>query len=221
MAAEVWIRPEASVAGTRWTRCTPPSYLRRREGAVALDDRRDGLDPSDAGVVAVHDLDLPAAPLGVALVHPEELGGEERGLVAAGAGADLQEDVAGVVRVPGEQEDLELLLDRLEAFGERCALGGGHLVELVAGRERLRQLARAVELPRDLAVLLGLPDDRLELRQRLLGLADGAVILDERRIREAGFDLVVLAPDVFQFFEHGSFPPSAFAVSQTDFEYDR
>ncbi|MNW49302.1 hypothetical protein D3C74_267130 [compost metagenome] len=27
-AAEVWMRPCDSVTGTRWTRCTPPSYLR-------------------------------------------------------------------------------------------------------------------------------------------------------------------------------------------------
>src|SRR5699024_12062545 len=26
-AAEVWIRPWDSVTGTRWTRCTPPSYF--------------------------------------------------------------------------------------------------------------------------------------------------------------------------------------------------
>ena len=28
-AAEVWIRPWDSVTGTRWTRCTPPSYFSR------------------------------------------------------------------------------------------------------------------------------------------------------------------------------------------------
>ncbi len=28
-AAEVWMRPWDSVAGTRWTRCTPPSYFIR------------------------------------------------------------------------------------------------------------------------------------------------------------------------------------------------
>nr|KEP22404.1 hypothetical protein DA06_24620 [Georgenia sp. SUBG003] len=26
--AEVWMRPWDSVTGTRWTRCTPPSYFR-------------------------------------------------------------------------------------------------------------------------------------------------------------------------------------------------
>ena len=29
VAVEVWMRPLASVSGTRCTRCTPPSYFRR------------------------------------------------------------------------------------------------------------------------------------------------------------------------------------------------
>ena len=29
VTAEVWMRPEASVSGTRWTRCTPDSYFSR------------------------------------------------------------------------------------------------------------------------------------------------------------------------------------------------
>ena len=29
VAVDVWMRPLASVAGTRWTRCTPLSYFRR------------------------------------------------------------------------------------------------------------------------------------------------------------------------------------------------
>ena len=37
-------------------------------------------------------------PLGVAPVHPEQLRGEQRGLLAAGAGADLDDDVPVVVR---------------------------------------------------------------------------------------------------------------------------
>jgi hypothetical protein len=29
VAVDVWIRPDDSVCGTRWTRCVPPSNLRR------------------------------------------------------------------------------------------------------------------------------------------------------------------------------------------------
>ena len=32
-AAEVWMRPCDSVTGTRWTRCTPPSYLSQAHDA--------------------------------------------------------------------------------------------------------------------------------------------------------------------------------------------
>ena len=34
-AAEVWIRPCDSVTGTRWTRCTPPSYFSRAQTAAS------------------------------------------------------------------------------------------------------------------------------------------------------------------------------------------
>ena len=40
-----------------------------------------------------HDLELPAHALGVALVHREQVAGEEAGLVAAGGAADLDDDV--------------------------------------------------------------------------------------------------------------------------------
>ena len=155
-------------------------------GAVALDDRRDRLDAADAGVVPVDDLDLPAPPLGVPLVHPEELGREEGRLVAARAGPDLEEDVTRVVRVLREEEDLQLFLGGGEPLGQRGPLGRRHLVELVARRQGLGQLARAVELALELAVLLHLSDDRLELGQGLLGIPDRAVVLHEGGVREAG-----------------------------------
>jgi hypothetical protein len=44
-------------------------------------------------------------------VHAEDLGDEERGLVAAGAGAELEDDVLLVVGVFGQQQDFELFFD--------------------------------------------------------------------------------------------------------------
>ncbi len=142
----------------------------------------------------------------VALVHAEELAGEERGLVAARAGPDLEEDVAGVVGVLRQEQHLELLLDGRQALRERRALGGRHLVQLVARRQRFHQLARPLELLPDLPVLLHQSDHRLEVGQRLLGLAHGAVVLDELGVGEAGLDLVVFAADFFEFFEHRKIP---------------
>jgi len=54
-------------------------------------------------------LDLPALQGGEALIHPEQVAGEKRGLVAAGAGADFQHDVAIVHRVLGQQRHADLL----------------------------------------------------------------------------------------------------------------
>ena len=58
------------------------------------------------------DLDLPLVLLGEAEVHAEDLGDEERGLVAAGAGAELDDDVLLVVGIFGQEQDFELLLRR-------------------------------------------------------------------------------------------------------------
>ena len=73
-------------------------------GAVATQGERDGLDAAQRGVREFHDLDAPATYLGVAAVHPVEVGDEERGLVTAGAGADFDDDVLALVGVWGEDE---------------------------------------------------------------------------------------------------------------------
>ena len=99
--------------------------------ALAL-DRRDGfLDAADAGLAERHHLELPALALGEAAVHAEQLAGKERRLVAAGAGADFEQDVLLVVGILRQQQDAHLLeqrrLPRLEILqllpGERGHLG--------------------------------------------------------------------------------------------------
>ena len=62
-------------------------------GALALHRDRRVLDAAQAGDGGVQDLGPPAAPFGVPLVHPEQVAGEQRGLLAALARLDLQEDV--------------------------------------------------------------------------------------------------------------------------------
>ena len=74
--------------------------------AGAFDDGNDFLVSADARLRHGQDFDLPAVLLGEAGVHAEDLGAEERGLVAAGAGADLKDDVLLVVGVFGEKEYL-------------------------------------------------------------------------------------------------------------------
>ena len=74
---------------------------------LAGDDRDDFLEAAGAAVVDRQHLDLPAVALGEAGVHPEEIRGEERRLVAAGAGADFQDDVLGVVGILRDEQDLD------------------------------------------------------------------------------------------------------------------
>ena len=94
------------------------------------------LEPADGRDACRHDLELPAPLFGEPAVHPEEVLGEERRLVPAGPGPDLQDDVFLVEGVLGQHQDLELarqarlfrpqLLDL--ALGQRAELGVGAVI---------------------------------------------------------------------------------------------
>ena len=95
---------------------------------VAFEDGGDVLEAvADAGLGLGEDFDLPLVLLGEAEVHAEDFGDEEGGLVAAGAGAELEDDVLVVVGVLGEEEDFELFFDVGEAGLEGVEFVLGHL----------------------------------------------------------------------------------------------
>ena len=77
---------------------------------VAGDGGDDFLEPADARGGVAQDLQLPAFALAQAGVHPEEVGGEEAGFLAAGAGPNLQDDVLVVVGVLGQHQEAEFFL---------------------------------------------------------------------------------------------------------------
>ena len=108
VAVDVWMRPLASVAGTRWTRCTPLSYFSRLYTPRPSIDSDHFLQAADAGVAARHHLEAPALALGEPAVHAEQIAGEQRRLVAASAGADFEHDVLLVVRILRNEQQLEL-----------------------------------------------------------------------------------------------------------------
>ena len=68
--------------------------------------------------------------LGKAGIHPVEIGGEKRGFVASGAGADFHDGVAVLVRVGGEERVLHGGLDGGDAVFEIGDFGGGHFGKL-------------------------------------------------------------------------------------------
>ena len=66
------------------------------------------------------DLDFPALSLGIAGVHAEEIGREERRFVPAGAGAHFDDDVLGVVRVLRHEQRLDAAHQDGLLLLERC-----------------------------------------------------------------------------------------------------
>ena len=105
------------------------------EHAAAAHFGDDFLEAAFAAFADRQDFRLPALLGGVALVHAEQVAGEQRGLVAAGAGADFQDGVVVVHRVFGNQRELELLARapslRVE---QRRRLGVRELAHLGVGR---------------------------------------------------------------------------------------
>src|SRR3546814_10651351 len=67
--------------------------LQAGEDARAGDLRARLLVAADLDFGGIDDLEAPALQLGVALVHAQEVGGKERRLVAAGAGAHLEDGI--------------------------------------------------------------------------------------------------------------------------------
>ena len=75
---------------------------------AAADDAADHLAVAAVLARALADrLDLPALRFGVAAVHAQQVAGEDRRLVAAGAGADFEKDVALVARIARQQQPLQ------------------------------------------------------------------------------------------------------------------
>ena len=177
--------------------------LHAREHAVALDEHDRFLQAANRRFGLVEDLDPPLLAFGVSHVHPQQLGREERRLVAAGAGADLDEHVLVVVRVLRDERLAELALERVAPFGERTCLVVDHLPQLVVRRRRARHLARRCQLAVELAEGAEERDHRLDLGQRARRLAQPLRVAQDlgrsetiRELGVRGFELPQLMGDV-------------------------
>ena len=85
-------------------------------GALAGHHSDNLLEAADSIFIHAYELHLPVVALRVVHIHAVKLRGKQCGLVAAGPGADLQNDVFVIVGVLGKQQDLELLLQLLDAL---------------------------------------------------------------------------------------------------------
>ena len=183
-----------------------PLVLQAAVGAPALDDGGDLLDPPGAGLREVDHLHPPPLLLGVAAVHAEQLGGEQRRLVAARAGADLQHHVALVVGVLGGELAPQPLLELRDAGRELLLLLLHHLVQVVVLGQRREHLLVLRPLLLDLHVLAVELDRRIDLRQRLVQLAVRLGVREDGRIGEPLRQLLMGLLQLGQFFDHGREP---------------
>ena len=88
-------------------------------------------------------LELPAVQRGIALIHAEQIGGEQRRLVAAGAGAHFEDGVALVGLVLGQQH--ELARWRFELGQPFLSSARARLGQRRASRHRRRRIMRVAD----------------------------------------------------------------------------
>ena len=86
--------------------------------ALAVDAGDDLLVAAVFPGARVQDVQPPALVLGEAGVHAVQVASEDGRFVAAGAGADLQEDVAFVVRIDGNEQPAQFALDAAKPFAQ-------------------------------------------------------------------------------------------------------
>ncbi len=155
-----------------------------RVGALADDAHDDFLVAADLAGIVRHDFHAPAVALGVAGVHAQQSAGEQRRFVAAGTGADLEEDVAFVVGVARQQRGLQVGFqpgDLRLAVGE---FGFGELAHVGVGE----QAARGVAVRLDLPVLPVQRDHRIEVGALARELAVAVHVAGDFRLRQQGVE---------------------------------
>ncbi len=121
--------------------------LELRVGPLPDDARDDLLVAAELRGALRDDLDLPALALGIAGVHPEQVAREQRRFVAPGAGADLEEDIALVIRVLRQQRLVQLGLELFHARARALQLVVGECLHRGVGGHFLRRVGVALRLP--------------------------------------------------------------------------
>ena len=133
------------------------------EGAAAGDLGDDLLVTALGTFARGEDLGRPTAFRRIALIHPEQVAGEQRRLIAAGAGADLQDDVVVVHGVLGNQRQPDVLLERDAARLDDGLLLGGDGAHVRLGRRIRDDGVEIGELGDGRPIRLHLLHDRGEL----------------------------------------------------------
>ncbi len=147
----------------------------------------------------------PALRFGVARVHAEDFGREQRGFVATRAGADFEHDVLVVERVFRKQQHLQLFFDAHQFRFQPRDFIGGHLAEFRIGI--LNHGARFVVIILGELVVAVFADHFFQLRTRLGDFAIGVAIGNDSRVRHLAGHLVKPCLDIVEPLRklHGGF----------------
>ncbi len=175
--------------------------LHLRVNPLALDDGDHLFIAAHAGFGHRQYLDLPAVLLGKALVHAEDLGGKERGLIAAGAGADFQDYILLVVGVCGQEQHLDLFFQSRLTRRERGDFFLGHGAQLRVGLGE-----HGAGLGQPLAHLLQfaeLHDRGLQVTKSFSGLVVLFAVVDHLGQGKLRGELFVALLHLFQTIDHG------------------
>ena len=123
--------------------------LERAEGVVTFDPHDDFAIAAQVGRAFGDEFGLPAALLGVAAVHAQQVAGKKRRFVAAGAGTNFDQRGSPVVGVARQEQSLQ---DHIFAV-EQALRGGGFIVCEFA------QLRVVAHLVGGLQIVMGLSPD--------------------------------------------------------------
>ena len=94
-------------------------------------------------VAAVDHIRLPAAAISIEQVHTKKVGGKQSPLFPAHTGSNLQDRAAVIVRIPGQEQKVQLLCQSLLPLLGPVQLLPGQVVHLRVGEHGLRLLPGA------------------------------------------------------------------------------
>lgn len=194
------MRPPASVSGHTLDAVHARLIFQARKHVLALDRGDHFLETAKLSFIGLHDLDLPAVEIGITLVHAQQVGREQRRLIAAGSRAHLQDDAFLVGFVLGQQQQLDAMLQIGQARGQRIAFLARKLAHLGVDLARFQHLVEISQLVagtlqfgdrldqgRQVGILLRQPDEIIRSRHLRLRQARSQLLVS----RENPVELVI------------------------------
>ncbi len=120
-------------------------------GPVPFHHGNDFLETTRIGPVAGHDLHLPPAVFRISVVHAEKVAREQGRLIPARAGADLQDDIFGVIGIFRDQKRFQFAFQIVLPGRERFDFSSGKILDLMIAVRQ--QLAAYLEFVQNLPVI--------------------------------------------------------------------